>query len=66
MTIKKSKFIKVIQFKSAIGCNKKQRLNLLGLGLKGVQSCKVLQDTDSIRGMIYKVRHLVSVTKVSS
>ncbi|AIL65593.1 50S ribosomal protein L30 [Rickettsiales bacterium Ac37b] len=64
--IKKNKLIKITQLKSTIGCNKNQRLNLLGLGLRGIQSHKVLQDNASVRGMIYEVRHLVCVTEINS
>ncbi|OGP15399.1 MAG: 50S ribosomal protein L30 [Deltaproteobacteria bacterium GWA2_54_12] len=37
------------------------RIILLGLGLKKTNSTKVLNDTASIRGMVGKVSHLVTV-----
>lgn len=37
------------------------RIILLGLGLKKTNSTKVLSDTASIRGMVGKVSHLVTV-----
>jgi large subunit ribosomal protein L30 len=37
------------------------RIILLGLGLKKINSTKVLSDTPSIRGMVGKVSHLVTV-----
>jgi large subunit ribosomal protein L30 len=37
------------------------RIILLGLGLKKINSTKVLSDTASIRGMVGKVSHLVTV-----
>lgn len=37
------------------------RIILLGLGLKKTNSTKVLSDTASIRGMVDKVSHLVTV-----
>lgn len=61
-----NKLVKIIQLKSSIGCNKTQRSNLQGLGLKGIQSYKILQDSTSIRGMAYKVRHLVSISEINS
>lgn len=37
------------------------RIILLGMGLKKTNSTKVLSDTASIRGMVGKVSHLVTV-----
>jgi large subunit ribosomal protein L30 len=37
------------------------RIILLGIGLKKTNSTKVLTDTPSIRGMVGKVSHLVTV-----
>ena len=37
------------------------RVILLGIGLKKTDSTKVLNDTPSIRGMVEKVAHLVTV-----
>lgn len=37
------------------------RIILLGIGLKKTNSTKVLSDTASIRGMVAKVSHLVTV-----
>jgi large subunit ribosomal protein L30 len=53
--------LKVTQVKSGVGRSKTQNLTLLGLGLRGPRKSVVLQDTDSIRGMIRKVSHLVTV-----
>jgi large subunit ribosomal protein L30 len=53
--------LKVTQVKSGIGCPDTQRKTLAGLGLKGPHKSVVLVDTDSVRGMIRKVSHLVSV-----
>lgn len=51
--------IKVTQIKSAIGRNKKQKKILIGLGLNKINRSKNLNDNDSIKGMIDKVKHLV-------
>ncbi len=53
--------IKVTLKKSIIGYSKRQKETVKGLGLGKINSYKVLNDTDAIRGMIHKVAHLVSV-----
>jgi large subunit ribosomal protein L30 len=47
--------------KSKIGCNPKQRATLEALGLKRIRQEKTLPDTPTVRGMIFKVSHLVEV-----
>ena len=47
--------------KSKIGCNPKQRATLEALGLKKIRQEKTLPDTPAVRGMIFKVSHLVEV-----
>ena len=53
--------LKVTQVKSGIGRSKSQNQTLDGLGLRGPHRSVVLQDTESVRGMIRKVAHLVTV-----
>ena len=53
--------LKVTQLRSGVGRPVDQRRTLEGLGLRGPNQSKVLQDTPAIRGMIRKVSHLVSV-----
>lgn len=53
--------LKVTLVKSGIGYNEKQKKTLLGLGLKKMNSTRVLEDTPAVRGMIQKVAHLVKV-----
>lgn len=53
--------ITVRQTKSAAGRVQVQHATLHGLGLKGPNSTKTLQDTPEVRGMIRKVAHLVEV-----
>ncbi len=55
------KTIIVTQKKSPIGRKSYQRKTLIGLGLNKIGRSKKLDDTPSIRGMIYKVKHLVEV-----
>ncbi len=49
--------------KSPIGVPKKLRKVLIGLGLKKTNTSVVRKDTPEIRGMIFKVKHLVQVTE---
>ena len=56
--------IKVTQIKSGIGRPETQKRTLAGLGLRGPHKSAVLLDTLSIRGMIRKVSHLVTVEPV--
>ncbi len=56
--------IKVTQIGSVIGCPGGQRKTMMGLGLNKIMHSKILEDTASVRGMIKKVKHLVSVKTV--
>ncbi|WP_243359206.1 50S ribosomal protein L30 [Fundidesulfovibrio terrae] len=47
--------------KSKIGCNPRQRATLEALGLKRIRQEKTLPDTPAVRGMIFKVSHLIEV-----
>ena len=58
--------IKVTLRKSGIGYNKRQNQTLVGLGLKKLNSSKVLTDTPEVRGMVYKVSHLVKVEEIAA
>lgn len=53
--------IKITQVKSEIGSTKKIRATLVGLGLTKMQKTITRKDTPEIRGMVYKVQHLVRV-----
>ena len=53
--------LKVTQVRSGVGKSDTQNRTLEGLGLRGPHTTKVLLDTPSIRGMIRKVSHLVTV-----
>ena len=61
----KSKHIKVIQIASPIGRIPEQRKTLIGLGLNKIRRERVLEDTDSVRGMVNKVKHLVKFEIIS-
>ena len=58
---KKAKKIKVTQVASPIGRKKCQRLTLIGLGLNKMHRSKELEASDSVLGMVNKVRHLLKV-----
>lgn len=56
--------IEVKQVKSEIGFPKDQRETIKGLGLKKIHQTRVLEDTACVRGMINRVRHLVTFKEV--
>ncbi|WP_278585328.1 50S ribosomal protein L30 [Prevotella nigrescens] len=53
--------IKVKQIKSRINAPKDQKATLMALGLHKISQIVEIEDTPSIRGMIRKVHHLVSL-----
>lgn len=55
---------RVKQIRSGSGHADTMRRTLTSLGLRHYQHEIVVQDTPSIRGMLFKVRHLVKVTPV--
>ena len=55
------KTIKVTQTGSPIRRTRDQRATLVGLGLNKMNRTRELQDTPEVRGMIAKVRHMVTV-----
>ena len=56
-----TKRVKVTLVKSTIGFDRKQADIVRGLGLRRPRHTVDLMDTPAIRGMILKVRHLVTV-----
>lgn len=58
------KQIKVTLVRSPIGTHKSHRDTVRGLGLRRMNSSKVLVDTPEVRGMINKVSYLVTVSDV--
>jgi large subunit ribosomal protein L30 len=58
-----SKKIQVKLVRSPIGYEKSQKETVKALGLKRMHQTIEHDDTSSIRGMINKVKHLVSVTE---
>ena len=59
-----SKKIEIIQFKSAIGYNKKTKATIKALGIKKLNSPVVVNNDSAHIGMINKVKHLVRVKEL--
>ena len=53
--------VKVTLVRSPIGFNRNQLAVVKGLGLRRIRHTVELKDTSDTRGMIHKVRHLVTV-----
>jgi large subunit ribosomal protein L30 len=58
---KKSGTLKIRWVVSFIGCPRDMRAAIRGLGFRRMQQVVEHNDTPAIRGMILKVRHLVTV-----
>jgi len=58
--------VKVTLIKSMIGRPEKHRKVLRGMGLNKLNRSVALEDTPSIRGMIRKVSHLVTVEEAAN
>jgi large subunit ribosomal protein L30 len=56
--------IKVTLVRSVIGTKEDHRATVRGLGLRRLNSSRVLNDTPEVRGMIRKVGYLISVSEV--
>ncbi len=60
----KDNLIKVQLVKSLIGVPEKQRKVVRALGLRKMWATRTHKDEPSIRGMIFKVNHLLKVERV--
>ena len=56
--------LKITWAKSTIAGKKEQRDTIAALGLKKLNQVVVKEDNPSIRGMIFRVRHLVTVEEI--
>ncbi len=56
-----SKRVKVTLVKSSIGCPKDQKATVRALGLRKLHRTVEHDDTPAIRGMIFKIQHLLKV-----
>ncbi len=64
MTATKNKKLKITQVRSAIGLPKDQKATVRALGIHRMHQTVEQADSPQIRGMIFKVRHLVEVEEV--
>ena len=58
--------VRITQVRSGIGNTARMRATLQALGLRHHQASVVQQDSPALRGMIMRVRHLVTVTPVTA
>jgi large subunit ribosomal protein L30 len=63
MAKKKMTVLNITLRKSLIGQKPKTRATVRGLGLRKLHQTVQHDDTDAIRGMLHKVKHLVEVTE---
>ena len=59
-----AKSLKVKQVRSVVGRPADQRATVRALGLKRINDVAEHTDTPAIRGMIFKVKHLVEVEEL--
>lgn len=57
--------LKVTYKKSTIGYAEDQKATVRSLGLRKLHQSVIHQDTPVIRGMIFKVKHLVAVEEIN-
>lgn len=57
-----NKEIVVEQIRGESKLTKKQKGNLIGLGLRGIGSTSKLQCSDSVLGMLKKVLHVIKIS----
>lgn len=55
------KTVKITLLRSPIGAMERHRQCLTGLGLRRIRHSVELEDTPAVRGMINKVRYMLSV-----
>lgn len=55
------KMLRITLLRSAIGYSERHKATVLALGLRKLHQTVVLPDNPSVRGMLYKVNHLVKV-----
>ena len=55
--------IKIKQVRSINGCKEDQRRTVRALGLHRINYTREIADNESVRGMIFKVKHLVEIVE---
>ena len=58
--------LRVTYRKSAIGYSRDQKATIVALGLKRLNQTVEHEDPPALRGMVHKVRHLVSIDGVAA
>jgi large subunit ribosomal protein L30 len=61
-----SKTLKITLKKSVVGRPEKHRRTVRSLGLKKLNGVVTVQDTPIIRGMVFKVSHLLQVEEIGN
>ena len=56
--------LKITQTKSTIACLKNHIANIQALGLHHVGDTVIKEDNPAVRGMIFKVKHMVKVEQI--
>lgn len=64
MATKKTKQLKITLVKSPISSLKKHKATIEALGLRKIRQSVTKQDNAAMRGMIFKVKHLVDVEEI--
>ena len=66
MTAKKAaeKHIRITQIRSAIGCPADQKATVKALGFRRLHDTVEQVDNPAVRGMIFKIKHLVKVEDI--
>jgi large subunit ribosomal protein L30 len=60
----KSKIVRITLVKSPIGYTQRHKATIRALGLRRMHQTVEHEDSPSLRGMLYKVNHLVEVVEV--
>jgi large subunit ribosomal protein L30 len=60
----KGKIVRITLVKSPIGYTQRHKATIRALGLRRMHQTVEHEDTPSLRGMLYKVNHLVEVVDV--
>lgn len=56
--------LRITQIKSKIGYPEDQRATLRSLGLRKIRQQVIRPDNPAVRGMVHKIRHLITVEEV--
>lgn len=56
--------LRITQIKSKIGYPEDQRATLRSLGLRKIRQQVIRPDNPAVRGMVHKIRHLITVEEL--